>query len=56
MKMYGYALVYSMVGYLGVNVVLTLVRVSGALVAVTVTTMRKAVGENIFVCFDLKNL
>ncbi|VDK31923.1 unnamed protein product [Anisakis simplex] len=30
-------------GYLGVNVVLSLVRTSGALLAVTVTTVRKAI-------------
>lgn len=42
-KTYGFISIYSLVGYLGVNVVLTLVRVVGALMAVTVTTMRKAV-------------
>ena len=40
---YGYTLILGLVGYFGVNIVLTLVRLSGALVAVTVTTMRKAV-------------
>uniref|UniRef100_A0A914HEK6 Adenosine 3'-phospho 5'-phosphosulfate transporter 2 n=1 Tax=Globodera rostochiensis TaxID=31243 RepID=A0A914HEK6_GLORO len=40
---YGYTFLIGVVGYFGVNVVLTLVRTSGALVAVTVTTMRKAV-------------
>jgi len=40
---YGYILFLGIVGYFGVNVVLTLVRVVGALVAVTVTTMRKAI-------------
>ncbi|CEF67126.1 Adenosine 3'-phospho 5'-phosphosulfate transporter 2 [Strongyloides ratti] len=35
--------IFSTVGYLGINVVLTLVRTSGALMAVTVTTLRKAV-------------
>ncbi|CAJ0942042.1 unnamed protein product, partial [Mesorhabditis belari] len=39
---YGYGLIFGLLGYLGVNVVLTLVKVSGALVAVTVTTFRKA--------------
>lgn len=43
METYGYAAIYAFLGYIGVNVVLTLVRISGALVAVTVTTMRKAV-------------
>ncbi|KAF7638265.1 hypothetical protein Mgra_00002239 [Meloidogyne graminicola] len=40
---YGYTLILGTVGYFGVNLVLTLVRISGALVAVTVTTMRKAI-------------
>ncbi|CAA9993883.1 unnamed protein product [Nesidiocoris tenuis] len=40
---YGYALLFSLSGYLGVNVVLTLVRTCGALAAVTVTTCRKAI-------------
>lgn len=40
---YGYNIIIGIVGYFGVNVVLTLVRLSGALIAVTVTTMRKAV-------------
>lgn len=43
MKTYGYTLLFGFLGYIGVNIVLTLVRTSGALVAVTVTTMRKAV-------------
>lgn len=34
---------FGTVGYLGVNVVLSLVRTSGALLAVTVTTVRKAI-------------
>ncbi|VDM25771.1 unnamed protein product [Toxocara canis] len=42
-KTYGYALLFSTLGYLGINVVLSLVRTSGALLAVTVTTVRKAV-------------
>ncbi|GMT21014.1 hypothetical protein PFISCL1PPCAC_12311, partial [Pristionchus fissidentatus] len=41
-KTYGYGLVFGFLGYLGVNVVLTLVKVAGALMAVTVTTFRKA--------------
>ncbi|XP_073973943.1 adenosine 3'-phospho 5'-phosphosulfate transporter 2 [Rhodnius prolixus] len=40
---YFYALIFSMAGYLGVQVVLTLVKTCGALAAVTVTTCRKAV-------------
>uniref|UniRef100_A0A915N4U4 Adenosine 3'-phospho 5'-phosphosulfate transporter 2 n=1 Tax=Meloidogyne javanica TaxID=6303 RepID=A0A915N4U4_MELJA len=40
---YGYTLILGTVGYFGVNLVLTLVRISGALVAVTITTMRKAI-------------
>ncbi|KAL4235824.1 hypothetical protein ACF0H5_004214 [Mactra antiquata] len=43
METYGYAVIFSLSGYLGVNVVLTLVRTFGALMAVTVTTCRKAV-------------
>ncbi|CAF0707495.1 unnamed protein product [Brachionus calyciflorus] len=42
-KTYLYILVYSVVGYFGVNVVLTLVKQFGALIAVTVTTCRKAI-------------
>ncbi|KAK9502585.1 hypothetical protein O3M35_011333 [Rhynocoris fuscipes] len=40
---YFYALIFSITGYLGVQVVLTLVQTCGAVVAVTVTTCRKAV-------------
>lgn len=40
---YGYAFVFSLTGYLGIQIVLTLVRTCGAFVAVTVTTCRKAV-------------
>ncbi|XP_059470254.1 adenosine 3'-phospho 5'-phosphosulfate transporter 2 [Neocloeon triangulifer] len=40
---YGYALIFSLTGYLGIQVVLTLVRTCGALAAATVTTARKAV-------------
>ena len=39
---YGYAFAFSIAGYLGVNFVLALVKSFGALVAVTVTTCRKA--------------
>ncbi|ESP02474.1 hypothetical protein LOTGIDRAFT_138397 [Lottia gigantea] len=40
---YGYAVIFSITGYLGVNIVLTLVKSFGALTAVTVTTCRKAI-------------
>ncbi|XP_046395934.1 adenosine 3'-phospho 5'-phosphosulfate transporter 2 [Ischnura elegans] len=40
---YGYGLMFSISGYLGVQVVLTLVRTCGAFAAATVTTCRKAV-------------
>ncbi|KAK7501100.1 hypothetical protein BaRGS_00007585 [Batillaria attramentaria] len=43
MKTYGYAVIFSLTGYLGLNIVLTLVKTFGALMAVTVTTCRKAV-------------
>ncbi|KAI6191766.1 UAA transporter domain containing protein [Aphelenchoides bicaudatus] len=43
LQTYGYALIFSLLGYLGISVVLTLVKTQGALIAVTVTTMRKAV-------------
>ncbi|GJQ68395.1 Papst2 [Trypoxylus dichotomus] len=42
-ELYGCALLFSVTGYLGIQVVLTLVRTCGAFVAVTVTTCRKAV-------------
>lgn len=42
-KMFGYAFVFSITGYLGIQIVLTLVRTCGAFAAVTVTTCRKAV-------------
>ncbi|XP_006814182.2 adenosine 3'-phospho 5'-phosphosulfate transporter 2-like [Saccoglossus kowalevskii] len=43
MKTYGYALIFSITGYLGISFVLALIKLLGALVAVTVTTCRKAV-------------
>ncbi|GFN93276.1 adenosine 3'-phospho 5'-phosphosulfate transporter 2-like [Plakobranchus ocellatus] len=43
LETYGYAVIFSITGYLGLYVVLTLVRSFGALIAVTVTTCRKAV-------------
>ncbi|XP_017773021.1 PREDICTED: adenosine 3'-phospho 5'-phosphosulfate transporter 2 [Nicrophorus vespilloides] len=39
---YGYAFIFSLTGYLGIQIVLTLVRTCGAFVTVTVTTCRKA--------------
>ncbi|KAJ1346347.1 flavodoxin-like fold protein, variant 2 [Parelaphostrongylus tenuis] len=39
---YGYGLIFALLGYFGVNVVLSLIKVCGAFVAVTVTTLRKA--------------
>ncbi|KAJ9601595.1 hypothetical protein L9F63_000249, partial [Diploptera punctata] len=43
MKTYGYALIFSLSGYLGIQIVLTLVKTCGAFTAATVTTCRKAV-------------
>ena len=40
---YGYAIIFSLTGYLGVNAVLSQVKIFGALAAVTVTTFRKMV-------------
>lgn len=40
---YGYGVVFSLSGYLGVNAVLSQVKIFGALAAVTVTTFRKMV-------------
>lgn len=40
---YGYAFLFSITGYLGIQFVLTLVRTCGATLAATVTTARKAV-------------
>ncbi|BFZ00032.1 hypothetical protein BsWGS_03071 [Bradybaena similaris] len=40
---YGYAVIFSITGYLGLYIVLTTVKSFGALIAVTVTTCRKAV-------------
>lgn len=43
METYGYALIFSLSGYLGIQIVLTLVKTCGAFTAATVTTCRKAV-------------
>jgi len=42
METYGYGFIFSLTGYIGVQIVLQLVRTGGALAAVTVTTCRKA--------------
>jgi adenosine 3'-phospho 5'-phosphosulfate transporter B3 len=42
-KTYGYGFVFSLTGYIGIQIVLQLVRTGGAFAAVTVTTCRKAV-------------
>ncbi|XP_048385459.1 adenosine 3'-phospho 5'-phosphosulfate transporter 2 isoform X3 [Stegostoma tigrinum] len=42
MQTYGYAFMFSLTGYFGISFVLALIKVFGALVAVTVTTGRKA--------------
>lgn len=42
-KTYGYAFLFSLSGYIGIQYVLSLIREYGALVAVSVTTTRKAV-------------
>lgn len=43
METYGYGLLFSFTGYMGIQAVLILVRTCGALTAATVTTTRKAV-------------
>ncbi|OXU29825.1 hypothetical protein TSAR_010940 [Trichomalopsis sarcophagae] len=43
LETYGYALLFSLSGYLGIQIVLSLVQSCGAFVAATVTTCRKAV-------------
>jgi adenosine 3'-phospho 5'-phosphosulfate transporter B3 len=48
---YGYAFIFSLTGYFGMQVVLSLVRAFGAFVAVTVTSMRKFL--SIFLSFIL---
>ncbi|CAF3820765.1 unnamed protein product [Rotaria sordida] len=40
---YGYGLIFSIFGYLGIDSVLTLIKEYGALICVTVTTCRKAI-------------
>ncbi len=43
MQTYGYGLIFSIFGYLGIDIVLTLIKEYGALICVTVTTCRKAI-------------
>jgi len=43
LETYGYGFLFSLTGYIGVQIVLQLVRTGGAFAAVTVTTCRKAV-------------
>uniref|UniRef100_A0A915Q6I2 Adenosine 3'-phospho 5'-phosphosulfate transporter 2 n=1 Tax=Setaria digitata TaxID=48799 RepID=A0A915Q6I2_9BILA len=43
LQTYGYGILFSISGYLGLNAILSLVRTQGALTAVTVTTARKAI-------------
>ncbi|KAJ1529929.1 hypothetical protein ONE63_006657 [Megalurothrips usitatus] len=51
---YGYCFLFALTGYLGIQVVLILVRTSGALGAATVTTCRKAVSIVISFLFFAK--
>lgn len=51
---YGLAFIFSITGYLGITFVLTLVRAFGALLAVTVTTGRKAVTMGLSFIFFAK--
>lgn len=51
---YGFCLLFSLTGYLGIQVVLILVRTGGALTAATVTTCRKAVSIVISFIFFAK--
>lgn len=52
--MYGYGFFLSVTGYLGIQVVLTLVRKTGATTAVTVTTTRKAISIAVSFIFFTK--
>lgn len=54
METYGYGFLLSVSGYLGIQVVLTLVRSSGATTAVTVTTTRKALSIAVSFIFFTK--
>lgn len=54
METYGYGFLLSVSGYLGIQIVLTLVRSSGATTAVTVTTVRKALSIAVSFIFFTK--
>lgn len=54
METYGYGFLLSVTGYLGIQVVLTLVRKTGATTAVTVTTARKAMSIAVSFIFFTK--
>jgi solute carrier family 35 (adenosine 3'-phospho 5'-phosphosulfate transporter), member B3 len=54
METYGYGFLLSVTGYLGIQVVLTLVRNTGATTAVTVTTTRKALSIAVSFIFFTK--
>ncbi|CAF3665376.1 unnamed protein product [Rotaria sp. Silwood1] len=43
LRTYGYGLLFSIFGYLGIDIVLSMIKEYGALVCVTVTTCRKAI-------------
>ncbi|CAF0735074.1 unnamed protein product [Adineta steineri] len=43
LRTYGYGFLFSVFGYLGIDIVLTLIKEYGALICVTVTTCRKAI-------------
>jgi len=43
LRTYGYGFLFSFFGYLGIDIVLTLIKEYGALICVTVTTCRKAI-------------
>lgn len=53
-EVYGYGFLLSVTGYLGIQVVLTLVRKTGATTAVTVTTTRKAMSIAVSFIFFTK--
>ncbi|XP_048204452.1 adenosine 3'-phospho 5'-phosphosulfate transporter 2 isoform X1 [Perognathus longimembris pacificus] len=51
-RTYGYAFLFSLTGYFGISFVLALIKIFGALLAVTVTTGRKAMTIVLsFICF-----
>uniref|UniRef100_UPI00398EE638 adenosine 3'-phospho 5'-phosphosulfate transporter 2 isoform X2 n=1 Tax=Pristiophorus japonicus TaxID=55135 RepID=UPI00398EE638 len=54
MQTYGYAFMFSLTGYFGISFVLALIKLFGALVAVTVTTGRKAMSIGLSFLFFSK--